>query len=116
MTNSLYFYKATVNRVVDGDTLNLNIDLGFTIWWRSNCRLAGINAPELKAKEESIKVKANESKQYLVDCVKLGSEVLIKSRELDKYGRPVVDVYYGKDFEKHLNQELLEKGLAVVLK
>jgi endonuclease YncB( thermonuclease family) len=75
--------------------------------------LAGVNAPELKAKEESVKIKANESRQYLVDSIVVGSEVLIKSRELDKYGRPVIDLYYGEGFSRHLNKEVLEKGLAV---
>ena len=116
MITNLYYYKATVNGVVDGDTLDLTIDLGFIIHWKSNCRLAGINAPELSAKEESIRLKANESKQYVVDAVKVGSQVLIKSKALDKYGRPIVDVYYGKDYAQCLNKEMLDKGLAVVLK
>lgn len=110
---TLYTYKATVQRIVDGDTANLSIDLGFTISWASNCRLASVNAPELSSKDPMVKAKALEAKQYLIDKLPIGCEVRIVSRELDKYGRPVADLYYGKDFQNHLNQELLDNGLAV---
>ena len=109
---TLYNYKAFVQRIVDGDTATLSIDLGFTISWHSNCRLAAINAPELTSKDPAIRAKALEAKQYLIDKLPIGCEVRIVSKELDKYGRPVVDVYYGKEFENHLNQELLDNGLA----
>jgi micrococcal nuclease len=116
MINNLYTYKAIVNRVVDGDTLNLTIDLGFNTYWKSNCRFAGINTPELKAVDETIRANALKAKQYVESKVPIGSEVLIVSKSLDKYGRPIVEVYYGTDFKEHLNTELLNEGLAVVLK
>lgn len=116
----LYHYKATVNRVVDGDTINLTIDLGFSTFWKANCRLAGINTPELRSTDEAVKARANEAKQFTTDKLipVLGKpvEVLVKSTHLDKYGRPVVEVYYGPGFEFNLNQELVDKGLAEVLK
>lgn len=108
----LYNYKAAVQKIVDGDTANLVIDLGFTIFWKSNCRLAGINAPELNAKDPALRARALEAKQYLIDKLPSGMEIRVCSRELDKYGRPVVDIYYGDGFANHINQELLDKGLA----
>ena len=110
----LYNYKATVEKIVDGDTVTLRIDLGFTVSWRSNCRLAGINTPELTSKDPVTRAKALEAKQYLIDRFVLDADILIVSKHLDKYGRPVVDVYYGDNFENHLNQELIDSGLAVV--
>lgn len=104
----MYEYNAKVIRVVDGDTVRLQIDLGFTIRWISNCRLHGLNTPELNDPNPEIRIKALEAKQYLID--NLPEEVKVISRELDKYGRPLLDVYYNG---KHLNQELLQKGLAV---
>lgn len=113
MINNLYHYKATVNRVVDGDTAELTIDLGFTVQWKSTCRLYGINTPELNSKDAAVKQKANDAKQYVAYHLVKGTQVLIKSRELDKYGRPLVDIYYGEGFTQHINQELVDKQLAV---
>lgn len=107
----MYEYKATVNSVVDGDTISLTIDLGFKMSFKANCRLHGVNAPELKSEDPAVRVEAMKSKQYLIDNVR--GEVLIISRKLDKYGRPLVDVYYGEKFDKHLNKELIDNKLAI---
>jgi micrococcal nuclease len=112
MTNNLYNYKATVVRILDGDTVELMIHLGFTIVWKSSCRLYGINTPELNSKDPLVRAKALEAKQYLIDRLPAGSIVYVTSRELDKYGRPLADVYYSPE-NKHLNQELVDGGLAV---
>jgi micrococcal nuclease len=115
MINNLYTYKAILNKVVDGDTLNLTIDLGFNTFWKSNCRLAGINTPELKAIDEATKKKAYNAKAYVISQLlpEKHSEILIVSRELNKYGRPIADIYYGHNFSSHLNKELIDKGYAV---
>lgn len=109
----LYNYEAIVERVIDGDTLKLDIDLGFTIHWKSSCRLYGVNAPELKSKIAEVRDAAKESKQYLIDNLQVGSTILIYSKELDKYGRPLIEVFFGENFKRHLNAELLDKNLAV---
>lgn len=108
----LYTYKAIVERVVDGDTIKVTVDLGFTVYWKSSCRFYGINTPELKSKNAEEKAKAIQAKEHVISCLPTGTEILIHSRVLDKYGRPLVDIYYGENFSKHLNQELLDKGLA----
>lgn len=106
----MYNYNAKVERVVDGDTIVLNIDLGFTVHWRSSCRLWGINSPELNSKDKDERIRALEAKQYLIDRLKVGSNIIINSRKLDKYGRPIVQIIIdGID----LNNEIVEKGLAV---
>lgn len=107
---NLYQYQAVVNKVVDGDTIWATIDLGFTVSWASSCRFYGINTPELKATDPLVRAKALEAKQYLIDNLPVGTRILIHSRELDKYGRPLVDVYLG---DRHINQEILDHGLAV---
>lgn len=109
----LYTYKALVEKTVDGDTLKITVDLGFTVYWKSSCRLYGVNTPELKSKDPAVKDRAKEAKYYVEVCLPKGTEILIHSRELDKYGRPLVDVYYGEGFARHLNQELLDKKYAV---
>lgn len=80
----MYQYKATVNRIVDGDTVNLTIDLGFRLSYTANCRLSGINAPEMNTEE------GKTSKIALSIMLGIGDKVTINSTGLDKYGRPVV--------------------------
>lgn len=80
----MYTYKATVLKVVDGDTVDIDIDLGFTIHVRQRVRLAGINAPE-KNTEEGMA-----SATFLRERLPVGHQVLIKSSKPgggDKYGR-----------------------------
>ena len=86
----MYTYKATIVRVIDGDTVVLNIDLGFKIHHITPCRLAGINAPEMNSKDEKVRAAAVASKEYLEGLLPEGLEMTIVSRKLDKYGRPVV--------------------------
>jgi len=109
----LYTYKAIVDKVVDGDTLKVTIDLGFTVLWKSSCRFYGVNTPELKSKDAGQKSRAQAAKKFVSDTLPQGSEILIHSRELDKYGRPLVDIFYGEGFAQHLNQQLIEKNYAV---
>jgi micrococcal nuclease len=104
----MYTYKAEVIRVIDGDTVVLNIDLGFKIHHISPCRLAGINAPEMNAKDEKVRAAAVASKEYLMGLLPEGMEVKIISKKLDKYGRPIVSI--------GLNDSMIKSGHAVIYK
>lgn len=106
----LYNYKAKLIKVVDGDTVKVNIDLGFNINWETNARLAGIDADELNAKDPLLKESAQNAKKYLESALKVGDRIHIISKELDKYKRPVI-VIINKD-GTNLNEELLNKGLV----
>jgi micrococcal nuclease len=110
---NLYTYKAKVLRVVDGDTIELSIDLGFTITWTSTCRLSGINAYELRAEDEKLRAKAQRGKEWMEKQLPAGTEVTIVSKALDKYGRPVAEVWKGK---MNINNAMLDEGLAVKYK
>lgn len=105
----MYYYNSRVEKIIDGDTVRLDIDLGFTVHWKSNCRLYGVNTPELNSKDPEERIKALEAKQYLIDNLPL--DVIIVSQELDKYGRPLVDIYVDNG-ERHINQELIDKGFS----
>lgn len=86
----MYTYKAKVGRVIDGDTVVMEIDLGFKIYHVMSCRLAGVNAPELNSKDEATKAAAVASKEYLMSLLPVGKEITIESTRLDKYGRALV--------------------------
>jgi endonuclease YncB( thermonuclease family) len=77
-----YCYYATLVKVVDGDTLTLNIDCGFKHSWKVNTRLAHINTPELRSSDPVLKVKAQEAKTYLQERLPVGSVLSIISKNL----------------------------------
>jgi micrococcal nuclease len=108
----MYQYNAKVIRVLDGDTVELLIDLGFTVFWKSTCRLYGINTYELHSKNAEERSIAIEAKNFVIDQID-GRDIQIKSKELDKYGRPLIDIFFGVNYELHLNEILIEKTLAV---
>lgn len=98
----MYTYKAKLNKVIDGDTVNLTIDLGFRMTMTANCRMAGINAPEMDTEEGKA---AKIALMYMLPI-----ELTIISTGLDKYGRPIVQLTDGKtDF----NQKMIDNGNAV---
>lgn len=104
----LYNYKATVLKVIDGDTVRLNIDLGFRVFWTSNCRIAGVNAPEMGT------TGGENAKAWLKDFLHEGDILLIKSVRLDKYGRPVFDGYLEVDGKVFLlSEQIIKAGHAV---
>ena len=113
----MYIYKAEVIRVIDGDTVVLNIDLGFKFHHITPCRLAGINAPELNSKDEKIRAAAVASKEYLMTLLPEGMEVTIVSRKLDKYGRPVVVFMPHYSNERYrVNELMIKSGHATIYK
>ena len=99
----MYQYQATVNRIIDGDTVNLTIDLGFRLSYTANCRLAYINAPEMNTEQ------GKTSKIALSIMLGIGDKVTINSTGLDKYGRPIVEILR-KDTT--VNKIMIEQGHA----
>jgi len=113
MPFSFYQYKATVIRVIDGDTAWLRIDRGFREFFETSCRLFGINAPEL-----STGAPGAASKDWLTQHI-TGKTLYVVSMKLDKYGRPLVTLYDPEttvaEFNQSINQQMLNLGLAVPL-
>lgn len=107
----MYKYKAIVNRIVDGDTVNLTIDLGFRMTMTANCRLAKINAYELNSTDYDERILAHNAKDYLHEKLPIGDKVIIESTGLDKYGRPVVLIWDNTN-AFYINDILLQKGLV----
>lgn len=112
--NSLYIYKFTPNRVVDGDTLVGSLDMGMRIYMNTHIRLWGINTAELHSKDEDQRAKAKDAKKFVEDNVTLGQQYVFESKEMDAFGRALGILYISNEIT--LNQLLLDKKLAVIYK
>jgi micrococcal nuclease len=102
-----YKYKAKCLKVVDGDTVDLEVDVGFKMSFKHRFRLAKINAPEIRGEESENGLK---TKDWLTLHI-LGEELEIYSYKDkdDKYGRYLATIFFeGED----INQKMVDLGLA----
>ena len=108
------YYVRKVEGVVDGDTIDVLIDLGFDILFASRVRLAGIDTPESRTKDLKEKALGLESKEYLKNALKDAKSVVIKTEKMDsseKYGRILGWVYINGDTVS-LNDMMINDGYA----
>ena len=105
----MYTYKAKLDRVVDGDTVDANIDLGFDITIHKRIRLAGIDTPESRTRDLEEKARGLAAKDNLVELLGYG-EFVLESKEVGKYGR-VLGTLLVEDV--NINDTLVKEGYAV---
>lgn len=108
-----YFVKE-VTKVVDGDTIDVTIDLGFSILYSSRVRLAGIDTPESRTADKFEKELGLESKKYLAERIKAAKSVVIRTEKLDsseKYGRILAWVYLDGE-SNSINNQMIQRGYA----
>lgn len=109
MITPTYDYDAIVTDVIDGDTIDCAVDLGFTVSVNVRFRLYGLDTMETRDKDETKKELGLKAK-LLAGDVLVGNHVQLRSHKTDKYGRWLAEVFIdGKSF----NQRLLDEGLAV---
>lgn len=111
----MYEYQAKLIRVVDGDTIDMMIDVGFKMTTEQRIRLKGIDTPETwRQKKDSEEYKRGmAAKDYVEQRLKAnGNEFLVRTDKLPGvYGRYIADILL-PDSDKSLNAELLKKGHA----
>jgi len=111
----MYEYRVKqVLRVVDGDTIDVDIDLGFDISFTSRVRLAGIDTPESRTTDKKEKVLGLEVKQRLKELLSKSSKIVIRTEKPDsteKYGR-ILGWLYIDGAEKSINEGLIADGYA----
>ena len=109
----MYNYVGRCVRVIDGDSVIIDVALGFNVTIRETFRLLGIDAPEsYGVRKDSDEYKAGIiSKEWLIDKIE-GKEIIVKTHKdkKGKYGRYLVEIFDG---ENSINAEMVEKGLAV---
>ena len=115
----MYNYNAMCTRVVDGDTVDAMIDLGFGVHVKKRIRLAGINAPESRTRDKQEKILGLAAKDRLIAMMEgADNKFELESQELGKYGRVLgklhIDKLDGKDLitKTCVNDCLVKEGYA----
>lgn len=119
----MYEYKAVVNRVVDGDTIDVTIDLGFSVWKKMRVRMEGINTPESRTRDLEEKKRGLAAKDRLKEILEFNnSKCVLKVSGVGKYGRALATVLVeslsplnGEDGITliDVNKQLIEEGHAI---
>jgi micrococcal nuclease len=110
----MYEYKARVNRVVDGDTVILDIDLGFETWINNqSVRIYGVDTPESRTKDLDEKARGILAKEWVIKLLPVGDVVFIKTikDKSEKFGRILGDIINTDDIS--ISASLLENNLGV---
>ena len=109
----MYEYGCTVTRVVDGDTIDVIIDLGFSILHKCRVRLYGIDTPESRTRDKDEKARGKLAAKFLKDSIDKGKTVVLQSKLKDskgKYGRVLGSVIVD---DVDLNEKMILNFLAV---
>ena len=109
-----YSYRVKkVTKIVDGDTIDVLLDMGFDILYQQRVRLFGIDTPESRTRDKEEKKYGLLSKYFLKDALSNGKKITIKTYKGDetgKFGRILGDVWIDG---KSINQTMCDKGYAV---
>jgi micrococcal nuclease len=109
----MYEYKVTVIKIIDGDTIDVDIDLGFkTILRKQRIRLFGMDTPESRTRDKEEKKRGLLSKNYLTSKCPIGSTIRLRSHGKGKFGRILGEIFeYNKEIS--INDEMCNEGYAV---
>ena len=109
----MYEYSCTVERVVDGDTIDVVLDLGFDIFYKSRVRLYGIDTPESRTRDLDEKARGKMASAFLKEAIEGGNKIVIQTKLKDsrgKFGRVLGNVVVD---EENINQSMIDANLAV---
>jgi micrococcal nuclease len=108
------YYVKKVTKVVDGDTIDVEIDLGFDISFSSRVRLAGIDTPESRTLNKMEKALGLEAKAYLKSQIESAKTIVIKTEKMnssEKYGR-ILGWLFLDGSEVSMNEKMIADGHA----
>ena len=83
----MYEYSCKVERVVDGDTIDVVLDLGFDILYKSRVRLYGIDTPESRTRDLDEKARGKLATAFLKEAVDCGKQIVIQTKLKDSRGK-----------------------------
>jgi micrococcal nuclease len=108
----MYTYKAKITNVVDGDTVDAEIDLGFGIKMNERIRLYGIDTPEIRTRDLDEKARGIDAKNFLKKTLQsYNNNIVIKTHfnKRGKFGRILAELY-SPDMTSNINQLLVNEG------
>lgn len=109
----MYQYRIKrVNSVLDGDTVDLDIDLGFSVTISERIKLRDIDAPELKSSDSCERAKASDAKEYLKAELSREGEWMILTSKDTRYGK-ILGIIYRLGDQISVNQKMLDEGFAL---
>ena len=111
-TMNPFIYKAKVIKIVDGDTIDVMLDLGFNFFQKGRVRLMGIDTPESRTRDKVEKKYGLAAKQFLVDWVEKYPYILVESSKKGKFGR-ILGRLYDPDKTECWNDMAVEAYHAV---
>jgi len=108
----MYEYNCTITRVVDGDTIDVDIDLGFGTWrCGERIRLYGVDTPECRTRDKQEKAAGLLAKKFVQDALHVGGTYKLQTREKGKFGRFLGVIKIAGDLT--INTALVTEHLAV---
>ena len=110
----MFEYNAVLDRVVDGDTVDATIDLGFDTWKKTRIRFYGINAPESRTRDLEEKKRGLAAKDRLIEILKANdNKFVLKSHGVGKYGRCLGELFVESLGETSVQETLISEGHGV---
>ena len=106
-----YFVKS-VDRIVDGDTIDISIDLGFDLTKKERVRLAGIDTPEKRTKDQKEKEMGYQATEFLEMHLMEAKKLTVKTEIEGKFGRMLGWLYKSETDTTSINQIMIDKGYA----
>lgn len=108
----MYDYQCKISRVVDGDTVDVDIDLGFDTWrCGERIRLYGIDTPECRTRNATEKAAGFLAKGFVEEALHVGGTYRLQTKEKGKFGRYLGTIYLTD--ETSINAALIRDNLAV---
>ena len=113
----MYVYRCNVVKIIDGDTVDVDIDLGFGVWMRNErVRLYGIDTPESRTRDLVEKRYGLAAKQYLTNMLDDEGRIVLKTHKdkTGKFGRILGELWRTTNFaDQSINNYMIEKHHAV---
>ena len=106
-----YFVK-NVLKVVDGDTIDVEIDLGFDLTKKERVRLGGIDTPESRTRDLEEKKLGLQAKDYLKSLIMNADKLIVRTEKDGKFGRMIGYLYMNPEATVSLNQMLIDECFA----
>ena len=107
-------YDASLLRVIDGDTVDAMIDLGFSTHRKVRIRFYGINTPETRTKDAEEKKAGKKATARLVELLEAdGNDFVVQSHGIGKFGRCLGELFTESLGEVSINQTLIDEGHGV---